>query len=844
MKTYFAFFTSVLLSVNAFCFDYQAFSENASLKFGVETNFEPKGHFISYVELTNRSEETLTKNDRDWAIYIHFVRRILEDNSDEVDIEHIQGDLYRITPTRRFVGVKPGERLRVAFKAVGHIASYSYFMPNAFIVNGNGDAFVFANTATQDVADYTFPLAEPQQYLRFNSPTEDYYGVTTPLSRYEQVSRTQQAEHEPGIIPTPKEVHTSKGVATIDSSWSVQQTGGLGFEVGYLEAAFEERGVSVRADSERGVDNRVIRLEIDSDVKGNESYELNIKNQQIHIVASSKVGVFYGVQSLISLLPLEATDARLPVSAVRVFDSPRFAWRGMHYDVARNFHGKAAILDLLEQMGRYKMNKLHLHLTDDEGWRLEIPGLEELTRVGATRCFDLDEDECLLTQLGSGPNKESAGTGYLSKQDYIDILTFAKQRHIEVIPEIDMPGHARAAVVSMKARYRSFMEQGREEKATQYLLSDPEDESEYLTVQSYSDNSVNVCMPSTYNFVDKVLYELQRMHRAAGAKLDIFHMGGDEVGKGSWTRSPICDSLFDKVGSGVAGVDDLKPYFVAKVARLAADRGMAIAGWEDGLMYDKNNPFRRDSIPNDRVIANAWDNIWEYGVSDRAHLLANAGYDVILSSGTHLYFDHPYEPNPNELGYHWATRATDLRKVFAFSPDNLYSNANRTLTGASIDNLDQLVDKVHAGLRREEGIIGMQGQLWTETIRTAEQLEQMVFPRLIALAERAWHKAEWEKKSEGSLEKDWQGFLSSVVQKELPRLERAGITFYLPPPGLKREDGRVAFNNRYPGLVHEYSQDGGVTWVVAEGNSVAYHKGAIYRARIGEVTSRSVRLDP
>ncbi|MDZ7903052.1 MAG: family 20 glycosylhydrolase [Rheinheimera sp.] len=155
--------------------------------------------------------------------------------------------------------------------------------------------------------------------------------------------------------------------------------------------------------------------------------------------APDNAGVFYGVQSLLNLIPAgQASNYRLPQLVAS--DAPRYGWRGMHYDMARNFHGKAVTLQLIEQMARYKLNKLHLHLTEDEGWRLEIPGLPELTDIGGTRCFDLTEQKCLLTQLGTGPHRTGSGNGYYSTADFIEILKFAAARHIEVIPEIDMPG--------------------------------------------------------------------------------------------------------------------------------------------------------------------------------------------------------------------------------------------------------------------------------------------------------------------------------------------------------------------------------------------------------------------
>src|SRR5690606_40153096 len=144
---------------------------------------------------------------------------------------------------------------------------------------------------------------------------------------------------------------------------------------------------------------------------------------------------------------------------------------------------------------------------------------------------------------------------------------------------------------------------------------------------------------------------------------------------------------------GVSGVADLKPYFVSRVAALSNQRGLALAGWEDGLMYDPTNTFNRAQFNNKRVMANAWDNIWEWGVADRAYRLANAGYEVIMSHATHLYFDHPYEVHPEERGYYWAARYTDTAKVFGYMPDNLYANADTTRAGARIENLEAMVGR-------------------------------------------------------------------------------------------------------------------------------------------------------
>jgi hexosaminidase len=366
-----------------------------------------------------------------------------------------------------------------------------------------------------------------------------------------------------------------------------------------------------------------------------------------------------------------------------------------------------------------------------------------------------------------------------------------------------------------------------------------------MSVQNYTDNAINVCLPSTYAFAEKVVYELQQMYRAAGLKLTTFHMGGDEVGKGSWEQSPACKTLFAKGEQGVTGVADLKPYFVSKIAAITHARGLYLAGWEDGLMYDAANTFNRKQFANEKVYANAWDNIWEWGVADRAYRLANAGYQVILSPGTHLYFDHPYETNAEERGFYWATRYSDTAKVFGFMPDNYYANADKTREGAPITNLEALVGRELPKLNKPENLAGIQGQLWSETIRTPEQLEQMIYPRVMALAERAWHKADWEADQPNTQKRlqDWANFSAALAAKDLPKLAVNGAAFYLPPPGAIIQNGQLLANVGYAGLAIEYSLDQGATWSVYQGPVTVSVKSAQVRSRLAERHSRVTTVD-
>ncbi len=828
-------------------------ADKTEVRYAVVTNF---GTYKAKVLFKNTSSVSLPAGKGDWRIYFHSIRKIKTTKEAGLIIQHVQGDLHEIAPTQDFAGLPAGTSLELVYSPAAHMVTYTDFMPRTFIAWPGLKAEVFSNTDTEDSKKYVAPFETDEQKLRHNRP--DLYLVATAESRFVENQALENIELSiegalKRIIPKPLSTEYGRKKVTVDSSWKIRYAGRLTQEAGYLRDQLQAIvGTNLNFQPDHiAAGEKVISITVDPNFKPEkkgetltaEAYYLSVEKDRITIIGGDNAGAFYGIQSLLSLIPSDPQKTFF-ISEVEVIDKPRASWRGMHYDMGRNFHGKDVTLRMIEQMARYKLNKFHMHLTEDEGWRIEIPGLPELTDIGGKRCFDLSENKCLLTQLGTGPKTSGNGNGYYTEKDFIEILKFAAARHIEVIPEIDLPGHARAAIKSMEARYRRMISQGRKDEASQYLLSDPEDTSKYETVQAYTDNSVNVCMPSTYSFVDKVMYELQTMYRKAGLQLKTFHMGGDEVGKGSWADSPECKKLF-ATETGVAGVADLKPYFVSKVAALANARGLSIAGWEDGLMYDATNTFNRSQFDNKQVIANAWDNIWEWGVADRAYRLANDGYQVVLSHATHLYFDHPHEAHPEERGYYWAARYTDTKKVFHYMPDNMYANADKTQAGQPITNLEAMVGRELPKLKKPENILGMQGHVWTETIRTADQLEEMVYPRLIALAERAWTKASWEGEkpdAEASLN-NWANFAYTITLKELPKLEAMGVNFRVPVPGGILKNGVLKANAAFPGLTIEYSTNGGTVWDTYTVPLTTDAKSVLLRARSGKNLSRVTEVN-
>ena len=230
-------------------------------------------------------------------------------------------------------------------------------------------------------------------------------------------------------------------------------------------------------------------------------------------------------------------------------DWPDMGYRGFMLDISRNFTTRDNILRFIDLLAHYKVNIFHLHFGDDEGWRVEIEKFPELTAYGAHHAFphrneagEYVEEEYLMPSYNGSIDPDdmsSSANGYLTKEDYIEILKYAWERRIKVIPEFDTPGHSRAAIKAMDAYSERV-------GSDEFRLSDPEDRSEYCSVQYYKDNALNVAMPSTYRFIEVVFDELIAYHKEAGAPLPAIHVGGDEVAKGAWTASPACLKIMEE----------------------------------------------------------------------------------------------------------------------------------------------------------------------------------------------------------------------------------------------------------------------------------------------------------
>ena len=754
---------------------------------------------------------TLTNGDtkplpaRGWAIYFNaLLPPAPGTETGGVVIERVIGELFRMAPDASFRALAPGQSAVFEYRTslIGNVTQSPV-----------GPYIVFDENPAKGhpIRNYTVrPFERPDQQGR--APR-----VVTPEAQYDRnaASRDLPADSLPPVLPTPLSVQLKDGALRLAGLPAITASPDLSAEAALAAAYLGPRFA--------GTVDKTSSLTLDvGTVEGQrspEAYELAVEPTGIRIVGNSRAGVFYGLQSLRSLLPPAGPAARgLLLPAMRVVDAPRFGYRGLHLDVARNFQPKASVLRVLDLMARYKLNVLHFHLTDDEGWRLEIAGLPELTEVGARRGHTVDSATCLPPAYGSGPEVDRPfGSGYFSRNDYIEILRYAAARHIEVIPEIEMPGHARAAIKAMDARARRLAAAGDAEAARRHLLSEPDDRSVYKSVQDFPDNVMNPALESTYAFIEKVVDEVVAAHTSAGVPLRNLHMGGDEVPAGVWEKSPAAQAFMK--ANGLASVDDLWFALYGRVEKILERHRIPLSGWEEIGVRKTRLDGRSTLIPNPGFAGRGWrtyvwNNVPGWGAEDLAYRLANGGYQVVLAPVSNLYLDMAYTKNPEEPGLFWGG-FVDVDKPFDFIPFDYYRNTKEDTRGNPLPagvfvGKDRLTDY------GRENIVGLQACLWSETLREEGRLDYMLMPKLLGFAERAWAPdPDWARETDAGKAaalylEAWSRFVNTLGKRELPRLDQEGwnLDYRIPTPGLKVVDGAVRCNVQLPGFTLRYTTDG------------------------------------
>lgn len=495
------------------------------------------------------------------------------------------------------------------------------------------------------------------------------------------------------------------------------------------------------------------------------------------------------------------------LEAVSIRDYPDLAYRGQMIDIARNFTAPENLKKLVDIFASYKLNVLHFHFCDDEAWRLEIPGLEELTAVGSRRGHTTDESQCLYPCYDGGydPDAKTVGNGYYSREEFIDLLKYAAERHVRIVPEIESPGHARAAIVSMKARYNKYFETD-PGKATEYMLSEPEDTSRYVSVQYYTDNVMNVALPSTYRFMEKVIQELNAMYQEAGLSLYTVHLGGDEVPRGVWMGSPKCQELMKE--KGMTKAHGLSEYFITQMADVMQKNGLKFSGWQEVALGHTEEAHQQ--LRGQAAGVYCWNTV--PGSDEVVYQTANNGYPVILCNVGNFYMDMAYNGHPDERGLDWGGYV-DESVSFSMLPFSIYRSLRVDMAGNPID-LDN-AEKGKTALTEigKKHIMGVQGQLFAETIRSFDGVEYLLFPKILGLAERGWNAHPvWENLSGMREQQAFNQALALYYEKisksEMPYWAKNGINFRLPQPGLLVKDGNLYANVAIDGAEVRYTTDG------------------------------------
>jgi len=545
-----------------------------------------KDYPASKASFTIRNNSQRVLDGENWELYFNQCPRSIDaDNFDSLSIarvEHINGDWYRIKPQKNFL-LKPDEQITLYYETSHWLIKETDAPVGLYIVFTDEKR----NETITEVEDYTIMSFErPEQILRHK---DDNLSLPSPENDFAKNNKLNLLPYDNllSIVPTPKSIKVEKSkslfsnglIIFYDDDEIISEATELKNQLNHL------LGWDIKISKGYTKQKNSVQLSKKNvEEVSHEAYRLMINEDRTIHIEGDKAGIFYGIQSLIALLPIQCIiengeSVELPLIAVE--DSPRFAYRGVHIDVVRNFHPKETIFKILDILAFYKINTLHIHLTDDEGWRIEIPSLPELTKVGGQRGHTTKESPSLHPAYGSGATpyaKGKHGSGFYTRQDFIEILQYANQRHIKVIPEINLPGHARAAIKAMEARHLHYMQKGDVNAANEFRLIDPDDKSIYISPQLSNDNVVNVARESVFHFFETVVDEIVDMYTEAKLPLDILHIGGDEVPKGAWTKSPMVDTLM-KDHPEIKHFKNMHVYFTGEPLKSLVPK---VSGWQDG----------------------------------------------------------------------------------------------------------------------------------------------------------------------------------------------------------------------------------------------------------------------
>lgn len=508
-----------------------------------------------------------------------------------------------------------------------------------------------------------------------------------------------------GVIPAPRDITLGEGVMHIDGGTDVLFSGGepAGKTAQYfVDLMNRQRDTGLASPKEGAARSGAVNFVLDSTKQdlGTEGYSLVSAKDRVTITAAAPAGLFYGGVTLWQLATAQAASQTIGVNvpAVSITDAPRFAWRGLMLDSVRHFQSVEYVKQFIDWMALHKMNTLHWHLTDDQGWRIQIKKYPKLTSVGAWR---VPAGPAARADIDPKTGKPRVIGGFYTQDQAREIVAYAAARHINVVPEIEMPGHATAAVVA-------YPELGVSGESPPKAV--PEEWGIFPTLFNVDD--------STFKFLENVLGEV----------IDIFpsqyiHVGGDEAMKDQWQRSAKIQAFMK--AQGIKDEHALQSYFIQRMEKYINSKGRKLIGWDEIL--------EGGLAPNATVMS--WRGI------DGAIAAAKAGHDTVLSPAPDLYLDHWQSPGDLSPG---RSDTLSLEMVYKFQP-----------VPASIPE------------EQRKHILGIQGNLWAEMMRTEDRVTYQAYPRVAALAEVGWS---------APARIDWADF-QKRLEPQLARYDSLGIRY-------------------------------------------------------------------
>lgn len=498
---------------------------------------------------------------------------------------------------------------------------------------------------------------------------------------------------EPVTLSAVQGEYTLKGPLTIGISDNIQAAEVAGYLLNTIATPTGYLTTIQKNSSNANI--KLILLSPEEKVLGNEGYKLSVTPSSITISANKAAGLFYGVQSLLQLLPKEIASKTVvagkvwSVPCVEITDFPRFGWRGLMFDVVRHFFTKEEVKDFIDDMAKYKFNLLHLHLTDDQGWRIEIKSLPKLTSVGA---WNVKKIGTFGTFSKPEDNEPRDYGGFYTQEDIREIIQYARDRFINILPEIEMPGHSLAAIASYpELSCTPGADKYKVNSGERFMVWPPSGHFYGLL-----DNTLCPANERVYAFIDKVITEVAQLF-----PFEYIHMGGDETARNFWEKSPAIKALMQK--EKLKNLDEVQSYFVKRVETIIRSKGKKLIGWDEIL--------QGGLAPNAAVMS--WRGI-QGGIE-----AAKQKHEVVMSPSTFAYLDYMQGDRAIEPPVYATLR---LNKAYQFDP------------------VPNGVDP--------QFIKGGQANLWTEQIYNTRHMQYMLWPRAFAIAESVWspkQKKNWNQ---------------------------------------------------------------------------------------------------